>query len=119
MSNKNRNYQNNGNQTQENTVPEVGNESFEGEVPMPEGKPVKDANKKGIKETVAEKWNQEHTITWSGKKIATRVGGFILAAGLGALGMWAYDRKKTAKDEEEYDYEDDVVAESEYRETTE
>lgn len=121
MSNKNRNYQGQGNnnvQPQEaNTAPEGGNqETFEGEVPMDNGKPGKPADKKGAKEAVKEAWETEHTITWSGKGVAKKVGGFLAAAAAGALAMWAWDRRSSDSSDEDDEYEDNVVAEAEYRE---
>ena len=121
MSNKNRNYQgNNGNQTQDvNTTAESSNqETFEGEVPMTDPKkPDKPASeKKGVKEAAKAAWETEHTITWSGKGVAKKVGGFLAAAAAGALAMWAWDRKSSGtSDEDEYD-DSDVVCESDYRE---
>ena len=120
MSNKNRNYQgNNGNQAQDvNTAPESSNqEQFEGEVPM-DPKPEKPASeKKGVKEAAKAAWETEHIITWSGKGLAKKVGGFLAAAAAGALAMWAWDRKdRDASDDEDYEDDSDVVAESDYRE---
>ncbi len=121
MSNKNRNQGNNGNvQPQEaNTAPEGNQETFEGEVPMSNGKPGKPAEKKGAKEAVKEAWETEHTITWSGKGVAKKVGGFFIAGGLGAFGMWAWMRHLSDTSEDEDEYDDDVVAEAEYREAPE
>lgn len=122
MSNKNRNYQgtvNSNNQAQENTNPESNNqEQFEGEVPMNNSKPEKPTSeKKGVKEAAKAAWETEHTITWSGKGLAKKVGGFLAAAAAGALAMWAWDRKSSASGASDEEYEDDdVVCESDYRE---
>ncbi len=122
MSNKNRNYQgNNGNQAQENTTPESNNqEQFEGEIPMNDPKkPEKPTSeKKGVKEAAKAAWETEHTITWSGKGVAKKVGGFLAAAAAGALAMWAWDRKDRDTSDEDYEDDSDIVAESEYREVS-
>ena len=125
MSKNRTNYQgtNNGTQAQEvNTTPESNQEQFEGEIPMDNPKkPEKPAekDKKGVKQAAKEAWETEHTITWSGKGVAKKVGGFLAAAAAGALAMWAWDRKSSGASDDEDDYEDDdVVCESDYREVS-